>query len=131
MADTVNVRQIVDGPRNYVTRLTNFSDGTGENGVTKIDISTFYDSRGKVATYTAIDKIVYSVSGFGNVRLVWDHTVDDVIAVMEGQGTSNFRDIGGLVDPRSAGGTGDILVFTTGTTPGSSYDITIYWRPKS
>lgn len=131
MADTVDVKQISSGPRRYATRLTNQCDGTGEAGVIKIDISTFTDSNGKVCTYTAIDRIEYAVAGFNYVVLAWDHTTDDEIAVLSGNGVIDASMDGSLIDPKTVGGTGDILLTTDGAADGCSYDITIYWRPKA
>lgn len=131
MADIVDVKQISHGPRRYATRLTNQSDGTGEAGVVKIDISAFTDSNGKTCTYTAVDRIEYSVSGFNYVVLAWDHTADDEIAVLSGSGVIDVSIDGPLVDPQSAGGTGDIILTTDGAVDGCAYDITIYWRPKA
>lgn len=131
MADTVDVRTVGDFKRHKIIRLTNESDGTGETNVAKVDISALTDSNGATATYSAIDRIVYSVDGFNYVVLRWDHTADDEIAVLKGQGDIDLTAIGGLVDPQTTGGTGDILLSTDGGSDGSSYDITLYLRPKA
>ena len=71
------------------------------------------------------------MSGFNYVTLAWDHTTDDEIAVLSGQSVIDWSSIGGNVDPQSTGGTGDILLTTDGGADGSSYDITLYMRPKA
>jgi hypothetical protein len=135
MADTVDVKLLFSGKRYEVFHLTNQSDMTGEGDVTKMDISTFTDPVGNVCTYTAIDRIEYSVWGFPYVTLEWDHTTDDEIAVLAAQGIMDWSKVGGNVDPRSAGGPGDIILttglFPTAAPAGSGYDITIYVRPKA
>lgn len=137
MADTVNTQVVFTGNRRYVVRLTNESDGTGESAVTKVDISTLTAPSGKAgapgtaATYTAIDKIEYQVNGFNYVKLAWDHTTDDEIAILSGNGCIDAKAFGGIVDPKSTGGTGDILLTTDGAIDGASYDITIWLRPKA
>lgn len=131
MPDTVDVKALFAGKRLKVYHLTNQSDGTGESAVAKVDISTLTDARGNVCTYTAIDRIEYSVSGFNYVLLAWDHTAADEIAVLAGQGVMDWSMVGGNVDPRSDGETGDIVLTTDGGADGSSYDITIYLRPKA
>lgn len=131
MADTVNTQVVYEGARRHIVHLTNESDGTGESGVTKVDISTLTDGAGEVATSSTIDLIEYSVWGFNYVVLRWDHTTDDEIAVLFGQGVSDWYAMGGLTDPGSAGGTGDLLLTTDGGADGSGYDITIHLRPKS
>lgn len=131
MADTVTTVQVYAGPKRKVTQLTNRSDGTGETNVVKIDISAFTNSNGAVATYMAIDYIEFSVWGFNYVTLAFDHTTDDVMAVLSGNGYLDYAYIGGFIDPRSTGGTGDLLLSTDGTVVDSGYDIVLHWRPKA
>lgn len=131
MADTVDTKQLFAGKRYDIFKLTSRSDGTGESGVTKVDISTFTTAAGETATYSAIDRIEYNVWGFNYVALLWDHTTDDEIAVLSGQGAMDWSAVGGNVDPRSSGGTGDILLTTSGTMANSGYDITLYVRFKA
>lgn len=130
MADTVTSKVIYNGHRRYAVSLTNESDGTGESGVTKVDISTLTDGAGKTATYTTIDRIVGHVTG-GYVRLHWDHTTDETIEVLSGSFDFDYSVEGGKTDGKGAGGTGDILLTTDGFADGDSYDFTIYLRPKA
>jgi hypothetical protein len=132
MVDLVDVKLLFNGKGRYkIYHLTNQSDGTGEAGVAKVDISTLLDPKGNVCTYTAIDRIEYSVFGMNYVTLVWDHTTDDEIAVLSGQGAMDWSQLGGNVDPRTAGGTGDILLTTDGAADGAGYDISIFVRCKA
>lgn len=130
MADTVDTKVINRGKRYYVVHLQNRSDGTGESGVTKVDISTLTNAAGATATYSVVDRIEYSVWGFNHVRLDWDHTTDDEIATLSGQGIIDWQPAGGNVDPKTSGGTGDILLTTNGGASGSGYDITLWIRLK-
>ena len=111
--DTLTIRNSTHLNGRLVQRFTNLSDGTGESGVTKIDISTFTSPKGAAATYSAIERIEYNISGM-TVALYWDHTTDDEIAVLSGSGVVDQSMDGNRVDPRSSGGTGDILLTTTG-----------------
>ncbi len=133
MADTVNTDTVHDGLYRQTVHLTNESDGTGESAVAKVDISTKTHGgpNGIAATYSVIDLIEYSVSGFNYVVLEWDHTTNDEIAVLSGQGVVDWRDVGGKADPQSGGGTGDILLTTDGALDGAHYDITIHYRPRA
>ena len=72
MADTVTTETVFSGQRRKITHLTNVSDGTGESGVTKIDISTFTFNGVQVPTYSAVDMVDYQINGFTSVRLYWD-----------------------------------------------------------
>lgn len=132
MADTVDVRPLFVGERRAAYRLTNVCDGTGESAVVKLDISTLVGPDGVNApTKVAIEQLEWSIQGFTSVRLFWDHTTDDEIAVLSGQGFKDYRDFGGLLDPASAGGTGDIVLTTAGNTAGSTYDITLVVKLKA
>jgi len=131
MADTVDVKSIASGTRKHVLHLTNISDGTGEAAVTKLDISTLIGPDGTPPIRTVIEEIQWSIQGFASVRLHWDHDVDDEIAVLAaGSGYFNFIGAGGFVDPATVGGTGDILLTTSGLAVGNTYDITISLRLK-
>ena len=46
MADTVDVKLVGNFKRYKMYHLTNQSDGTGESGVTKVDISTLTNAVG-------------------------------------------------------------------------------------
>lgn len=119
----VDVQQVFNGTRRVVYRLTN--DGDTESSVAKIDISTLTGPKGLPVDYTSIQSIQYSVSDGDIVRLHWDHTTDDEILVLSSQGEFCFSHVGGLVDPKSTGGTGDILVSTNDGASGASYTIVI------
>ena len=130
MADEVATNVIFNGNRRYAARFTNLCDGTGEAAVKKIDISTLVGPDGSAPTRTAIEWIEYDVQGFTSVRLDWDHTTPDEIAFISGQGLLDFTAYGGMVDPASTGGTGDILLTTAGNAATNSYTITIGLRLK-
>jgi hypothetical protein len=132
MTDTVTAEYVYNGRRRKVLHLTNISDSTGESAVVKADISALTFGNGEVPSYTTIDMIDYQIQGMASVRLFWDHTTDDEIAILPaGQGTIDFNAIGGKTDPRSTGGTGDILLTTNGQESGGTYDLVIYFRPKA
>lgn len=131
MADTVTTEYVYNGRKRKVLHLTNVSDGTGESGVVKADISTLTFNGSLVPTYTTVDRIDYDISGM-TVRLYWDHNTDDEIAILPGNaGCIDFWAIGGKTDPKSTGGTGDIILTTNGQASGSTYDIRIWFRPKN
>lgn len=131
MADTVTTQVIYNGNQTYAVHITNECDGTGESGVVKVDISALISDNGATATYTTIEEISGQVAGFNYVKLAWDHTADDTIAVLSGPHYMDWRSLGGLTDPRTTGGTGDILLTTDGNFDGNSYDITIVLKLRS
>jgi len=131
MADAVDSLVLFKGTKIYSVRLTNISDGTGESGVVKIDISTLTGANGAAPTAVKIREIQYNIQGFTSVKLYWDHTTDDEIAVLgAGTGYLDYTGVGGLMDPRSTGGTGDVILTTTGASATATYDITLVVQLK-
>jgi len=149
MADTVTKKYVYppnwdgnpsesqyQGWKRVVFRCTNYSDGTGEDGVTKLDISELRTSTGKVPTRTVVEWIRYQLQGMG-VRIEWDRAPRSMIALLAAgsdggdHGYLDFRKHGGLVDDGEAGDrTGDILFTTLEAASLDSYDITMSVRLK-
>lgn len=130
MADTVDSKVVFSGTRKRTMKFTNISDGTGESGVVKVDISTLVGPNGRAPTAVKVLEILWSIQGFTSVRLHWNHTTDDEIAVLTGTGYMDFSGVGGLMDPRTAGDDGDILFTTANLTSGNTYDITLVLQLK-
>ncbi len=125
MADTVTtkIRKTAD---RYWVHITCESDGTGESDVVKIDKSSFTDRNGAEPPLLRIAFVAWSIQGFSRVRLETDHSTDDTMLVMaSGAGDRDYEHLGGLFDPNSAGGTGDLILTSVGGASGSSYDIDI------
>lgn len=130
MPDNVVTQVLGAGPMRRVVHLANISDGTGETAVIKVvKASLLLDLGGNAAalvpTSIDIEWARWAVQGFSSVRLFWDHTTDDLAMVLSGNGYEDFDQRGPLADPRSAGGTGDILLTTAGALSGATYDITL------
>lgn len=128
MADSVDTLTLEATPRRRKVRFTNVCDGTGESAVIKLDKSTFADFKGEEPRMLVIDMMKWSIQGFASVRLFWDHTTDDEIAILSGNGERSYWEDGGLKDPISAGGTGDVLLTTNGNVSGATYDIELSVR---
>ena len=137
MADAVAVRKIFETPNHYVVHCTNISDGTGESAVTKIDKSAIDNANDDAEPASLdIEKVAWACDGMA-VKIYWDHTTDDLALALSGSGCVDFREdlddfkrAGSLKDPRSTGGTGDIVFTTSGHTSGDTYNITL-WLKKS
>lgn len=131
MADDANVSVLVDGPLHHVVHLTNISDGTGENRVVKVDRSAWTGPNGEVPGRLCIEQIEWDVQGFTRVDLHWDHDTDDLaLSLGPGSGEAKYGGAGGLCDPQSDGGTGDLLLTTVGAASGDSYAMTIKLRKR-
>jgi len=120
------------GLKRIIKRFTCVSDSTGESNVIKVDISELRTTLGKPAVRTVIEKIVYSQTGFTDIKLTWDRNPAVTICVIsDHSGILDFKLAGGLVDPGEEGDeTGDILLTSTGAGAGDAYDITITLRLK-
>jgi len=143
MADTVSVNWICppdmqdwawqdkSGNRRVVVQFTNLSDGTGETGVKKVDLSDLKTHNGNVPQRTVVEKIDYMTDGMA-VRLYWDRAPDALIAYLpeDSMGCMDWSDAGGKVDPGLLDDTGDILLSTIGHAAGDTYDITMTLRLK-
>ena len=124
MADTVDTIVQFSGQRRYNVRLTNVSDGTGESAVVKVDKSTLTNALGVEPSALNLESVQWSIQGFTSVRLFWDHNTDDEMEVLStGQGYRSYAEHGALNDPKSAGGTGDVLLTTANNVSGATYDI--------
>ena len=137
MADAVTKVVVLDSPIYHTIHMTNISDGTGESNVIKIDKSTLLGPGNIEPSCLDIQVVRWAVQGFSYVKLAWDHTTDDTGMVLCNSGFDDFRfDVdhkdapfnAANRDPRSAGGTGDMLLTTAGAVSGASYDITLMVR---
>lgn len=126
MADAVTTNVLFSGTKRYNVVLTNVSDGTGETNVVKIDKSTLTGPEGAEPGSIAIEYIEWDIQGFDYVKLAWDHTADDTALVLYGGGLMDMTDRSKLIDPASAGGTGDLLLTTSGL--GATFSYTIHLR---
>lgn len=131
MADDVTVTVLGDGPLRHVVQLSSVSDGTGESAVKKVDRSTLVGANGQAVGRLCIERIEWDIQGFTRVELKWDHDADDRALVLgPGAGEADYAGVGGLCDPQSDGGTGDLLLTTAGNAAGDSYSITLVLRKR-
>jgi hypothetical protein len=131
LADTVDTITVFKGTRTAVYRFLCRSDGTGETNVAKIILSTLTGPAGKAPTRVAIEELQWTVSGFTSVQLNWDHTVPDEAIVLSNVGYLDLTEVGGLVDPGSSGGTGNVTLTSYGASSSATYDIAIKVRLKA
>lgn len=124
MADAVATQILVDDVRRAVLKFTNVSDGTGETGVVKVDVSALASYQGQPCTSVSINKIDAVTAGMG-LNMLWDATTDVLILTL-GEAdfvTFDFSRFGGLTNNAGAGKTGDILFTTVGAASGDRYTV--------
>lgn len=127
MADAVTSQTILDGERLFIAKYTNISDGTGETGVVKVDVSTLNrNAFGYACNGVKINKIWSTTHGM-EVRILFDATTD-TFAWMIPQNTNYFMDFssfGGIPSNAGAGVTGDVLFSTSDASSGDMYTIVL------
>jgi len=126
MADAVTSQTIFDGARRAIFKFTNISDGGGESGVVKVDVSALNTLNGKACTSVNLEKIEAITKGMG-VDILWDADTD-VICLTIGEDqfqTHDFSKFGGIPNNSGAGKTGDILFTTVGAASGDRYTIVL------
>jgi hypothetical protein len=118
MADAVTTEILQNGDRYAIVKFTNYSDGTGESAVTKID-ATSGGSYGVViggrTFYPGVNlkvrRVWYDVKNMG-LQVLWHATSDVDAFVLGGFGTFDFRDFGGVSVPTGVTGITGSIDFT-------------------
>ena len=130
MADIVTTQTIADTTGvKFVSKLTNFSDGTGETQVKKIDASevTFMSEDGN----RKIAKIWYSINTANPksaVEILWDGDTNATALLLSGNGYWDLRTAGDEITNNATTPTGDILLSTKNFAVGDNYTIIIEFR---
>ena len=130
MADTVTSQVLTDTTGvKYSVKLTNYSDGTGETLVKKIDASetTFMTEDGN----RKISKIFWSVNTANPksaVELIWDGATKSTAVFLSGQGFWDLRADGNEIANNATTPTGDVLLSTKYFANGDNYTILVVFR---
>jgi hypothetical protein len=130
MADTVSTQTLTDTTGvKFAVKLTNYSDGTGETLVNKVDASatTFMTEDGN----RKISKIFYSINTENPksaVELMWDGTDNATAVLLSGQGFWDLRADGNEIANNATTPTGDVLLSTKNFANGDNYTILVVFR---
>ena len=130
MADTVTTQTIADTSGvKFTAKLTNFSDGTGETLVKKVDASelTFMTEDGN----RTISKLWFSVNTANPksaVEILWDGDTNATALLLSGQGHFDFRPSGTEISNNAVTPTGDVLLSTKNFANGDNYTIIVEFR---
>ena len=130
MADTVSSLTLTDTSGvKYTAKFTNFSDGTGETLVRKVDASatTFMTEDGN----RKIAKIYWSINSANpksGVEVIWDGTTNATAVFLSGQGFWDLRTDGNEITNNATTPTGDVLFSTKNFANGDNYTIIIEFR---
>ena len=130
MADTVSTQTLTDTTGvKFAVKMTNYSDGTGETLVKKVDASetTFMTEDGN----RKISKIFYSINTANPksaVELIWDGTDNATAVLLSGQGFWDLRADGNEIANNATTPTGDVLLSTKNFAIGDNYTILVVFR---
>ena len=130
MADTVSTQTLTDTTGvKFAVKMTNYSDGTGETLVKKVDASatTFMTEDGN----RKISKIFYSINTANPksaVELIWDGTDNATAVLLSGQGFWDLRADGNEIANNATTPTGDVLLSTKNFANGDNYTIIAEFR---
>ena len=130
MADTVTTQTISDTAGvKYVVKMTNYSDGSGENLVKKVDASelTFMTEDGN----RSIARVYYSVNvsdAKSGVELVWDGATNATALFVSGQGFIDLRTDENSFKNNATTPTGDVLLSTKNFANGDNYTLIVEFR---
>ena len=131
MADTVSTQVLTDTTGvKFGVKMTNFSDGTGETLVKKVDASelTFMTEDGN----RKISKIFYSINTANPksaVELIWDGETNATAVLLSGQGFWDLRADGNEITNNATTPTGDVLLSTKNFALGDNYTILVDLKP--
>jgi len=130
MADIVTTQTIADTSGvKFVVKMTNISDGTGEQLVNKVDASetTFMTEDGA----RKIARIWYSINTANNksaVELVWAGATNSTAVLLSGNGYWDLRTAGDEINNNATTPTGDVLLSTKNFANGDNYTIIVEFR---
>lgn len=130
MADSVTSQILTDTSGvKFVIKLTNFSDGSGETDVIKVDASntTFMTEDGN----RKIAKVWFSVNTANPksaVELKWAGATNATALFLSGQGFFDLRTAGDEIINNAITPTGDVLLSTKNFANGDNYSLVIEFR---
>jgi hypothetical protein len=128
MVDNVTSQTLLDGERLVIQKFTNISDGTGETGVVKVNVSALApNAQGVACTGVKINKIWSSCHGM-EVQILWQASTS-LLAWMLPQNTTYHmcfgEHFGGITNNAGAGKTGNITFTTSDNSAGDMYSIVL------
>jgi len=127
MADAVTSQTLMDGERLAIMKFTNISDGTGENAVTKVNVSLLNtNSRGQACNGVTVTKITSVCHGM-EVRMYWDASTDVpfFLSTVNTNYENDFSSFGGIANNAGTGKNGNIVFSTSDQTNGDTYTVVL------
>jgi hypothetical protein len=115
----------------YKHRYICLSDGTAMTDVVAVQLSSL-TSKGTGVAPKALDLVEFEGATWGTVAsilLEWDHTTDDEILVMNNNTNVYWtKERGQLKDPRTTGGTGDVVITSNSLAANAGFMFYAVWK---
>jgi hypothetical protein len=128
MVDNVTSQTLQDGERLVIQKFTNISDGTGETGVVKVNVSALApNAQGVACTGVKINKIWSSCHGM-EVQILWQASTSLLAWILPQNTTYHMcfgEHFGGITNNAGAGKTGNITFTTSDASAGDMYSIVL------
>ena len=105
MANQLEKQILEEGPRNAVVKLAGFLDTSDASWVQAIQLSDFTnnDKQGPLRALR-VDEVEFSVSAAIVVKLAWNSSLPQLIAVVYNSGEFCFEEAGGILPDRTRSG---------------------------
>jgi hypothetical protein len=118
-----------EGGNMFCYNVRGVFDTTDETNTVIINLSAKTGPLGAAPSKIKIDEIWWTINGFDRVTISFDRGTDVTVDHFSGQGYMDFRPYGGKID-NGSGGTGDLLLTTSGGVSGGNYSFIISGRFK-
>ena len=118
-----------EGGNAFCYNVRGIFDTADETNTVIIDLSTKIGPLGAAPSKIKIEEVWWTINGFDSVTLSFDRGTDVLIDYFSGQGYMDFKPYGGKFD-NGSGGTGDLLLSTSGGVSGGNYSFIIVGRFK-
>lgn len=126
---TASVLTQREGANIFTYNVRGVFSASDETDTVIIDLSTKTGPLGAAPSKLKLEEIWWTINGFDGVTLSFDRTSDVIIDYFSGQGYMDYKPYGGKID-NGSGGTGDLLLSTTGGVSGGNYSFIIVGRFK-
>ncbi len=118
-----------EGGNLFTYNVRGIFSSSDETDTIIVDLSAKTGPLGAAPSRIKLDEIWWSINGFSGISLSFDRDTDIIVDYFSGQGYMDFKPYGGKIDTGS-GGTGDLLLSTTGGVAGGNYSFIISGRFK-
>lgn len=118
-----------EGGNLFTYNVRGVFDTLDETNTIIIDLSAKTGPLGTAPSKIKLEEVWWTINGFDYVVLSFDRGTDVLVDYYYGQGYMDYKPYGGKID-NGSGGTGDLLLTTSGGAAGGNYSFIISGRFK-